>query len=1169
MKRIYLLVICLVALLMPQFAYAQAVLNNGTLTVTTTQPGQVSGYVSGLTSEQKASVTSIVLIGKFNEGDLQAIQNSQGYTAVTTVDMSEAKFVTTVSGYTSNYKLFQSEASGGASLGTHAIVGGTLYVSAYNQSRVWNTYWGTPSEESARVLSSTSDVQSTDNVGDYGKIQKATDGVKYLQMSVTETPKAWSSPVQASPWDNSVKSDIDDETSTTNAAFLSSKLDDDVSCPAGSTVKVVCYFEWVVDQETNIGTWIEISRSDFNTKNQQYNNDTSLVAQGVFANPGLSSNDFNDVLNGDSHTRTDPNTYLLWLAVSYTKIAASETREWTNETTTAPDGYNTANDATFDYAFRDSHKDGYANGTWVKMIDYDYYQLANGSSSWGWEQVNYTDGQDQYINVRYADETAKDADNSWPNNANQYALVGGTEYIYDDTSWKLPSEVTNYADMKFTYWKETITTAITSKYANETISDQIFQECKKLTSVNFKAGNVTGFQDHKIVNGYNTTDNSTLTTGLSVTIGKNVTKISSAAFQRCDVLTSLTFDKDYAESNPDMLTGVTYPFNLDIGEAAFQQCINLSGVEFPNRVRSIGNIAFEHAGDSVEVFTVSFERRSLDFGPDVSIAYFVNLTIGNSAFAYCSKLKTISLPIRLESLGNDAFKNSGLEHFEIREDREDSYLTTIPTGAFSYTKLQEIVIPRSVTEIMDNAFSNTPTVKTIIFQESNQDPQPSLYIHSGAFAGGNERDSQLSDVYVNIDPSKRKMICEYDAFNFTYLVGQTSSENTMAKLHFPEEFWDYYQGEWKRGIAFTQDMLTRFKDGYNDDNTTPRCVGKSNGSIDTQSGKYETGNDATQYAPANGWQQFAQSYSTIDIVLPLGLFLRSYSTPVPLAIPVFPSDGGNTYHHSAGAPMFKVYRITNFSDGTTEAAERPGESVTPTATATEIVERVGGNGALYIPANTGVILVGYIDPSYMVYLSKIENAEVNANVTYPFNETIAENATTGTTNLLYPTCIDNQRPEGTDTYKDGAPKVLTDAVNGETWVQLNPTIPYPYTTSAHPLQYRLFGLSSSTQGSFNRLKKDVKMSRDKAYLKLNTNLFHYSNEGADASGSGVPIGSSSAPIMMTFVDEGGETTDVRLVDPVTMTFVDDCYYTLQGVKMNARPTQAGIYIHNGKKIVIK
>lgn len=1153
MKRIYLLVICLVALLMPQFAYAQAVLNNGELTITTTQVGQVSGYVSGLTSEQKASVTSIVLIGKFGkynnyQDDLDSLGYNHGFTAVTTVDMSEAKFVTSVDGYTNNYRLFESAASGAASFGTHAIVGGTLYVSAYNQSRVWNAC-GTPYNESARVLSSTSDVQSTDNVGDFGKVQKATDGVKYLQMSVTETSSAWGNRASVGGADSA---------SFTNRVHYDPALGlpDLNSYSDGATVTVIYYF-WY----NNSNIWKFVSKSEFD---DMYKNTYNYSA---FNNPYLDSNTIDSLLKGEDTGTSNPSVKLMWIAISYTKVSGSgATRAWTNETTTAPEGYDSANDATFDYAFRDSHKDGYADGTWVKMTDYNYYQLANGSSSWGWNQVNYSDGQDQYVNVRYADETAKDADYSWPNNANQYALVGGTEYIYDDTAWKLPSEVTefpNYADMKFSYWQETITTAITSKYANETISDQIFQNCKKLTYVDYKAGNVIGFQDHKLSDGYNT-NNTTLATGLSVTIGKNVTKISSAAFQRCDVLTSLTFDKDYDSSNPDMLTGVTYPVNLVIGEAAFQACSNLSGVEFPNRVTSIGNTAFEHAGDNVEEFTVSFERRSLDFGPDVSIAYFVNLTIGNSAFAYCSKLKTISLPIRLESMGNNAFANSGLEHFEIREDREDSYLTVIPSGAFSYTKLQEIVIPRSVTEIMGSAFSNTPTVKTIIFQESNKDPQPSLYIHTGAFAGGNEQDSELSDVYVNIDPSKRKMICEYDAFNFTYLVGQTSSNDTMAKLHFPEEFWDYYQGEWKRGIAFTQDMLTRFKDGYRDDNITPQCVGMSNGSIG-QSGKYETGDVATQYAPANGWQQFAQSYSTIDIVLPLGLFLRSYSTPIPLAIPVFPTEGGNTYHHMAGDPMFRVYRITNFDDGAMEAAERPGESVTPTATATEIAERVGGNGALYIPANTGVILVGYIDPSYMVYLSKIENAEVDANVTYPFNETIDSDST----NLLYPTCIDIQRPEGTDIYKDGAPKVLKDSVNGETCVQLNPTIPYPYTTSAHPLQYRLFGLSSSTQGSFNRLKKDVKMSRDKAYLKLNTNLFHYSNEGADASGSGVPIGSSSAPIMMTFVDEGGETTDVRLVDPVTMTFVDDCYYTLQGVKMNARPTQAGIYIHNGKKIVIK
>ncbi len=32
---------------------------------------------------------------------------------------------------------------------------------------------------------------------------------------------------------------------------------------------------------------------------------------------------------------------------------------------------------------------------------------------------------------------------------------------------------------------------------------------------------------------------------------------------------------------------------------------------------------------------------------------------------------------------------------------------------------------------------------------------------------------------------------------------------------------------------------------------------------------------------------------------------------------------------------------------------------------------------------------------------------------------------------------------------------------------------------------------------------------------------------------------------------------------------DDAYYTLQGVKLGSRPTATGIYIHNGKKVIIR
>ena len=47
------------------------------------------------------------------------------------------------------------------------------------------------------------------------------------------------------------------------------------------------------------------------------------------------------------------------------------------------------------------------------------------------------------------------------------------------------------------------------------------------------------------------------------------------------------------------------------------------------------------------------------------------------------------------------------------------------------------------------------------------------------------------------------------------------------------------------------------------------------------------------------------------------------------------------------------------------------------------------------------------------------------------------------------------------------------------------------------------------------------------------------------------------------------TSIVSVSDNVGPSMDEGCYYTLTGIRMSSRPTRAGIYIHNGKKIVIK
>ena len=69
-----------------------------------------------------------------------------------------------------------------------------------------------------------------------------------------------------------------------------------------------------------------------------------------------------------------------------------------------------------------------------------------------------------------------------------------------------------------------------------------------------------------------------------------------------------------------------------------------------------------------------------------------------------------------------------------------------------------------------------------------------------------------------------------------------------------------------------------------------------------------------------------------------------------------------------------------------------------------------------------------------------------------------------------------------------------------------------------------------------------------------------------ASGDDLP-----ATITVRLVSRNGETTAIGTLDTTTgeVSFDSEAWYTLDGVKMNGKPTKKGIYINNGKKVAIK
>lgn len=155
-------------------------------------------------------------------------------------------------------------------------------------------------------------------------------------------------------------------------------------------------------------------------------------------------------------------------------------------------------------------------------------------------------------------------------------------------------------------------------------------------------------------------------------------------------------------------------------EGAFSNCGDLTSVDIPNSVTSIGDAAFFNSGltsitipNSVKsIGNQAFSRSKLT---SITIPNGVT-SIGYGAFAHCSSLTSVAIPNSVTNIGEGAFRESSVLisvaiPYGVTSIKEDTF--------YGCAGLISVTIPNSVTSIEDGAFSDCEKLSTIHCLSSN------------------------------------------------------------------------------------------------------------------------------------------------------------------------------------------------------------------------------------------------------------------------------------------------------------------------------------------------------------------------------------------------------------------------------------------------------------------
>ncbi len=208
-----------------------------------------------------------------------------------------------------------------------------------------------------------------------------------------------------------------------------------------------------------------------------------------------------------------------------------------------------------------------------------------------------------------------------------------------------------------------------------------------------------------------------------------------------------------------------------------------------------------------------------------------------------------------------------------------------------------------------------------------------------------------------------------------------------------------------------------------------------------------------------------------------------------------------------------------------------------------------GDGSFY--AFSGIEKVG---SEYIATMTEPGTSTLTANTPYLYKA-----ATTGDANFSGTYAIPASITAGTTTSGDWK---FVGTYTTQSWTSA-PTGTYGFSAKD--------ATGGISQGEFVKVGAYVRVKPMRCYLTYKDGAEDYS---AARGFSDVP-NTLSEPlpekITVRFIDANGEVTGIGSLNTQTgeVSFDSKTWYTLDGVRLNAQPTQKGIYVNNGKKVVVK